>query len=84
MIRLYMIENCPYCKQLKELYKKDGIEFEEIDVNKPEHEAEWKRLYEVTKSNDVPIVKVGNQLLVPDTSFKSIDEAFATTKKLLI
>ena len=84
MIRLYMIENCPYCKQLKELYQKEGVEYMEVDVNKPENDAEWKKLFEVTQSNDVPIVKVGNQLLVPDKSFKSIDEAFNITKKLLI
>jgi glutaredoxin len=84
MIRIYLIENCSYCKQLKELYKKDGLEFEEVDVNKQENEAEWKRLFEVTQSNDVPIVKVGNQLLVAEKSFKSIQEAYDLTKKLLI
>jgi glutaredoxin len=84
MIRIYMIQNCPYCKQLKEMFIKEGLQFQEIDVNKPENEAEWKKLHEVTKSDDVPIVKVGPQLLVPNTSFQSINEAFELTKKFLI
>jgi len=84
MIRLYTIEHCPYCKQLKEMYTKEGLEFVEIDVNKPENEAEWKNLHEFTGSDDVPIVKVGQRVLVPNTSFKSINEAFDLTKKFLV
>jgi glutaredoxin len=84
MIRLYTIEHCPYCKQLKEMFIKEGLNFVEIDVNKPENEAEWQRLHEFSKSDDVPMVKINNQLLVPNTSFKSINEAFELTKKFLI
>ena len=83
MIRLYTIENCPYCKQLKDLFINEGMQFTEIDVNKPENESEWKKLHEITNSDDVPIVKVGPQLLVPNTSFHSINEAFTLTKKLM-
>lgn len=74
MVRLYTIENCPYCNELKTFLKNESIEFVEIDVNKPENEAEFNKLYEITKCDDVPMVKVGNQLLIPHTSFRSINE----------
>lgn len=84
MVRIYTIENCPYCSELKGLLKNENIEFVEVDVNKPENEAEFNKLYEITKCDDVPMVKVGNQLLIPNTSFRSIKEAADLTKKFLV
>ena len=83
MIRLYTIPNCPYCTELKDLLIKEGIEFTEVDVNLPENQDEYNKLHEITKSDDVPIVRVGKRLLVPNVSFKSIREGYLLTKKLL-
>ncbi len=82
-VKLYTIQNCPYCKELKGLLEKEGIEFDEIDVNQPENEVEYANLSKITKSEDVPIVRVGKQLLVPNVSFRSIKEAAELTKKFL-
>lgn len=84
MVRLYSVENCPYCIELKDILKNEGVEFIEIDVNAPENEPEFNKLFEVTKCYDVPMVKVGNQILVPNTSFRSIREAADLTKKFLV
>lgn len=84
MVRIYTIEDCPYCNELKGILKNEGVEFVEVDVNKPENEAEFNKLYEITKCDDVPMVKVGNQLLIPNTSFRSIREAADLTKKFLV
>jgi len=84
MVRIYSVDNCPYCNELKSYLKKDDIEFIDVNVNRPEHEEEFKKLFEVTKCNDVPMVKIGNQLLVPNVSFKSINEAHLLVKKLLV
>ena len=67
----------------KEILTKEGIEFTDINVNLPEYEKEYEKLHEVTKSEMVPIIRIGKQLLVPEVSFKSITEAAAITKKLL-
>ena len=83
MTRVYSVENCPYCKELKEMLTNDGVEFIDVDVNKPENEDEFNKLYEVTKCDDVPMVKVGNQILVPNVSFRSIKELFYLTKQFL-
>lgn len=84
MVRVYTINNCPYCKELKDILTSEGIEYVDVNVDLPENEDEYNRLHEVIKSNDVPVVKVGQQLLVPQISFTSIQEAANLTKKFLI
>lgn len=84
MVRIYTVENCPYCNELKGILQNEGVQFVEVDVNKPENEAEFNKLFEITKCDDVPMVKVGTQLLIPHTSFRSIREAADLTKKFLI
>lgn len=83
MIRIYSIPDCPYCTELKEILTKEGVEFTDVDVNLPENEEEYNQVHEMTKSEEVPIVLVNKQLLVPNVSFKSIREAADLTKKFL-
>jgi len=83
MVKIYTIDGCPYCSQLKEMLISEGIEFKEINVNLPENDAEYNKLHEITKSDEVPIVRVGKQLLVPNVSFHSIREAYSLICKFL-
>lgn len=82
-VKIYSIPSCPYCVELKEMLTKEGIEFEDINVELPENEKEYSQIHEVSKSDDVPLVRVGKQLLVPNISFRSIREAADLTKKFL-
>lgn len=84
MVRVYTVENCPYCAELKEILTNEGVDFVEVDVNKKENEEEFNKLYSVAKCDDVPMVKVKNQILIPNTSFRSIREAADLTKRFLI
>lgn len=84
MVKIYSIQDCPYCNELKQILTEEGVEFIDVNVNLPEYEAEYNKLHEITKSDDVPIVKVGKQLLVPNVSFRSIREAADLTKKFLV
>ena len=83
MVRIYSIPECPYCTELKEILTKEGVEFTDVNVNLPENEAEYNKLHEITKSDEVPIVRVGKQLLVPNVSFRSIREASLLVIKFL-
>lgn len=82
-VRIYSIPECPYCTELKTILTNDGIEFTDINVMLPENQSEYDKLYEITKSDEVPIIKVGKQLLVPNVSFSSIQQASELTKKFL-
>jgi glutaredoxin len=83
MIRIYSIPQCPYCTELKEMLTNEGIEFTDVNVDLPENEEEYNKIYEITKAEEVPIILVNKQLLVPNVSFKSIKEAANLTKKFL-
>jgi glutaredoxin len=83
MIQIYSIPECPYCNELKELLTKEDIKFVDINVNLPENQKTYEKISEVTKSEMVPIIRVGKKLLVPEVSFKTIKEACEITKNLL-
>ena len=82
-VRLYGFEECPYCQELKEIYEKDNIDFDYIDINLDENKEEIKRIMEIGKTDSVPIVLVNKTILSPEVSFKSIKEAHELTKKFL-
>ena len=83
MIKIYSIPDCPYCTDLKNILTEEGIEFIDVDVNLDENQEEYNQIHEITKSDEVPIVKVGKQLLVPNVSFSSIREASLLVIKFL-
>jgi len=83
MVKLYTTESCPYCKELKEMYDKEGIKYEEVDINLDENEEEYDEVAKVGQSDSVPLVRVNNQILAAEISFKSINEAFELTKRFL-
>lgn len=84
MITVYSFKTCPYCTELKELYDKEGIQYKDVDVDLPENQEEFNKIMEIAKAEEVPIIKVGKQLLVPNISFHTIKEGFELTKKLII
>ena len=83
MVKIYSIPESPYSNELTDILTKEAVEFEDVNVNLPENEVEYNKLHEITKSDDVPIVKVGKQLLVPNVSFRSIREASYLVIKFL-
>jgi glutaredoxin len=83
MIKIYTFPECPFCKELKELLTKEGIEFEDVNVNLSENQDEFAIVSKVSNSNEVPIIKIDKQLFVPNVSFQSIPEALELAKKFL-
>jgi glutaredoxin 3 len=84
MVKIYSIPQCPYCTELKEKLTEDNIEFTDVNVLLEENKKEYDEIMAKTQSDEVPIVRVGNQLLVPNVSFHSITEAHDLTKKFLV
>jgi len=82
-IKIYTITSCPYCIELKELLSANDLTYIEINVDQPEHESEYDLIHRATKSDRVPIVRLGKHLLVPDVSFKSISECMVIIDKIL-
>jgi len=61
MVKIYSTPTCVYCKTLKEYLKKNGIDFEEIDVSKDE-----KQLQKMIKDSGqmgVPIVDIDGEII---------------------
>jgi glutaredoxin len=83
MVTVYTIKDCPYCSELKGLLKENEIEFNEIDIYDENYKEEVDKVMEISKADQVPIVRVGAQLLVPDVSFQSINECLEITKRFL-
>jgi len=83
MIRIYTIPQCGYCTELKTLLTDEAISFVELNVLLPENNVEYDKITEITKSDDVPIIKVDKHLLIPNISFKTINEAVDLIKKFL-
>jgi len=84
MIKIYSVPQCPYCTELKTILTNEGVEFIDVDVSLKENEVEYNQIHEITKSEEVPIVKIGKKLLVPNVSFKSIKECSVIVKNLLV
>jgi glutaredoxin len=83
MVRLYGFEGCPYCDELKGMYDENNINYTFVDVTLKEHERESNKIFELAKEDSVPIVLVNKTILAPDSSFKSIKEAYDLTMKFL-
>jgi len=83
MVKLYGFDDCPYCQELKGLFDTNGIEYMYVDVTADENEKEAEKVFKITKQESVPVVLVNKTLLAPDSSFRSIAEAYELTLKFL-
>lgn len=76
-VTVYTVQECPYCNDLKNKLTKAGVTFTEKDLSVNEYADEFDEIHKLTKSDEVPLVVVGKQLLVPNVSYRSIDECVA-------
>jgi glutaredoxin len=49
--RLYGLSTCPVCKRLREFLEKNGVEFENIDVDTLDSGEQWVMSKELKKHN---------------------------------
>ncbi|MBI2964011.1 MAG: glutaredoxin 3 [Deltaproteobacteria bacterium] len=72
-VRLYTTAYCAFCRRAKELLRRRGIPFEEIDVGEDAALREW--LVEATGRRTVPQIFVGEQAIGGYDDRHALDEA---------
>ena len=70
-LTIYTSENCSYCKQMKEKFKENNIEFVEKEIKK--YENEWKNIINLTNMPVTPCIYYENQYLFPARDFPNAD-----------
>lgn len=83
MIKVYTMNGCPFCEELKTRLNEMNIEYTEVNTDLPENEQEYEYVSEIAQSGMVPLVVVKKHLLVPERSFNTIKEAAEITQKLI-
>ena len=83
-VTIYTMSECPYCTELKSLLEQEKIEYRNVDIDLPENQEEFQQVLEVSNAEEVPIVRIGKQLFVPNISFKTISESVELVKKFLV
>ena len=62
MTKIYSTPTCVYCKTLKGYLKKNGIEFEDIDISK--NEQELQKMIKISGQMGVPVVDIEGEIIV--------------------
>lgn len=83
MLKIYSIPQCSYCSKLKDLLSKSNIDFIDVNIELSENKDEFEKLNKIANSDSVPIILCDKKILIPEVSFKSIDEAFVLIKNFL-
>lgn len=82
-IRVFGIEGCSYCEEIKTKLNEGNIEYRYIDIDLPENEKESDEVFSVAQTDRVPVIVVNRTILAPEKSFETIDEAYETIKRFI-
>ena len=63
---IYTNTTCPYCKNIKDLFEKENIEFEERNTS--EHQDEWGAILRLTGTPSVPTIEYQGEYFSPGRS----------------
>ena len=64
---IYTNTTCPYCKNIKDLFEKENIEFEERNTS--EHQDEWGAILRLTGTPSVPTIEYQGEYFSPGRDF---------------
>lgn len=81
MLRIYTIDTCHLCSELKKRLSDESIPYTELNLKIKGNSEEFSKLYSVTKSDKVPVCIINKKILLPDRSFRSIDECIKLIKE---
>ena len=83
MVKVFSFSGCPYCEKLVGLLNDSNIEYELIDIHSENGSKSFEMVTAITKSDMVPTITIGEHILVPEVSFKTIDNAFKLIQMFL-
>ena len=66
MIKLYALSTCPWCKKVKRFLDEKGVQYEHIDVDLVQGEAQKVALEEVEKltgARSFPVTVIGEKVI---------------------
>lgn len=61
-VRVFSTNSCPYCTMVKQFFKENKIEFEEIDVSKDQKAA--MEMVEKSGQMGVPVIEIDGKIIV--------------------
>lgn len=61
-VKIYTTTHCPYCNMAKDFFKKNNVEYEEINVESDQKAAE--DMIEKSGQMGVPVIDVNGQIIV--------------------
>jgi glutaredoxin len=82
-IKLFGFEGCPYCQEMKELLDNENIVYTYIDIDLIENVEIVENVIDNNDIDSVPVIWIGELLLVPEKSFDTIQEGFELIKRFL-
>lgn len=82
-IRVFGIEGCSYCEEIKTKLNEGNIEYRYIDIDLPENSQEVSEIFNIAQTDRVPVIVVNKTILAPEKSFDTIDEAYETIKRFV-
>lgn len=77
-VQVYTTKVCPYCVRAKDLLKRRGIAFEEIDITNDPDKREW--LVKTTGLRTVPQIFIGGKGVGGSDDIHELDKRGELTK----
>lgn len=74
-VKIYTTEHCKYCFQLKRILSLLRISYTNVDIDESENKNEYEEIVKEIKHYYIPVIKIGDQFLSPNTDFQTINEA---------
>ena len=82
-VRVFGMEGCSYCKEMKEILEKNNVEYRYVDIDLPDNQEEVAKVFNIAQSERVPVIVANNKILVPEKSFDSLDEAYDIIRRII-
>ncbi len=83
MVTIFSMKNCSYCDDLKSQLTNLNIEYVDINIRTKGGKLELEKLSKIIKTDYVPIIIVNKNVLIPETSFQTIEQAVNIIQDLL-